>query len=104
MWSTPILKAESQPGSVYQPNRSLRARYSFSPILSFGRSALVLHSCDCSMCHCFAQSCLIKNNFYMVAQKSPKTAWIGGFLLSLVSFSLSHDCVRSSEASSYRMA
>lgn len=30
----------TQPHSVYQPNRSLRARYSFSPILSFGRSAV----------------------------------------------------------------
>lgn len=40
----------------------------------------------------------------MAAQKSPKAVWIGGFLLSPVSFPLSHDSVRSSEASSRRMA
>lgn len=37
---THFSKAVSQPGSMYQPNRSLRAQYSFNPILSFGRSAI----------------------------------------------------------------
>lgn len=45
-----------------------------------------------------------KNSFYMTAQKSPKAVWIGGFLLSLVSFPLSHDSVRFSEVSSLRTA